>query len=164
MTTRYWDDIVEGEQLDCQSVVLSLEEIIEFAQKFDPQQFHVDENIAAASRFKGIIASSLHTLSACTRVIVDAQKDVEILIGLGILEVALPNAVRPGDTLSVDAYWSDLRRSASKPLQGLATVRFTVRNQHGESVLESGYKYMIVCRNNVPTHQVIKDPSCSIKF
>lgn len=143
---RYWDDLVEGEPLDCRPVLFDLEEIIAFARKYDPQQFHVDEGIAAASRFKGIIASSLHTLSACTRVIVDAQNDVEILIGLGILEVALPNAVRPGDILSVDAYWSDLRRSASKPGQGLATVRFTVRNQRRETVLESGYKYMIACR------------------
>ncbi|MEI7816390.1 MAG: MaoC/PaaZ C-terminal domain-containing protein [Desulfuromonadales bacterium] len=143
---RYWDDLVEGEVLDCRSIILRLEDIIEFARKFDPQQFHVDEEIAAASTFKGIIASSLHTLSATTRVIVDAQKDVEILIGLGILEVALPNAVRPDDILTVDAYWSDLRRSASKPGQGLATVRFTVRNQRRETVLESGYKYMILCR------------------
>lgn len=148
---RYWDDLAEGEPLDCQPVVLGLEEIIAFALKYDPQQFHVDEKIAAASRFKGIIASSLHTLSACTRVIVDAQQDVEIMIGLGILEVALPNVVRPGDVLTVDAYWSDLRRSASKPGQGLATVRFTLRNQRQETVLESGYKYMIACRTDEPT-------------
>lgn len=145
-SARYWEDLAEGEPLDCRPIILDLEEIIEFARKFDPQQFHVDEEVAAASRFKGIIASSLHTLSATTRVIVDAQKDVEILVGLGILEVALPNAVRPDDILTVDAYWSDLRRSASKPGQGLATVRFTVRNQRMETVLESGYKYMIACR------------------
>ena len=145
-STRYWDDLIEGEPLDCRPVVLGLEEVVEFARKFDPQLFHIDEEIAAASRFKGIIASSLHTLSACTRVIVDKQVDVEILIGLGILEVALPNAVRPDDVLSVDAYWSDLRRSVSKPGQGLATVRFTVRNQRRETVLESGFKYMILCR------------------
>jgi len=148
---RYWEDLSEGEPLYCRPVVLGLEEIVAFAKKYDPQQFHIDEKIAASSRFKGIIASSLHTLSACTRVIVDAQKDVEILIGLGILEVALPNAVRPDDILSVDAYWSDLRRSASKPGQGLATIRFTVRNQRKETVLESGYKYMVACRTDEPT-------------
>jgi acyl dehydratase len=151
---RYWEDLVEGEPLYCRQIILGLEEIIEFARKFDPQLFHIDEKLAVASRFKGIIASSLHTLSACTRVIVDALKDVEILIGLGILEVSLPNAVRPDDILSVDAYWSDLRRSTSKPGQGLATVRFTVRNQHKETVLESGYKYMIACRTDEPTSLV----------
>jgi acyl dehydratase len=147
MAKRYWEDLAEGEKLDCRPVILGLDEIMDFARKFDPQLFHVDEEFAVASRFKSVIASSLHTLSACTRVIVDAQKDVEILIGLGILEVALPNAVRPDDILTVDACWSDLRRSASKPGQGLATVRFTVRNQLNETVLVSGYKYMIACRN-----------------
>lgn len=155
---RYWDDLTEGERLDCRPVVLGREEVIEFAVKYDPQLFHIDEEIAAASRFQGIIASSLHTMSACTRVIVDAQKNVEILIGLGILEVVLPNVVRPDDVLSVDAYWTDLRRSSSKPWQGLATVRFTVRNQRGETVLQSGFKYMLACRPDTST-QYIKDTS-----
>jgi acyl dehydratase len=144
-SARYWEDLIEGEPLKCRPIVLGLEEIIEFAQKFDPQQFHINEDFAAASRFKGIIASSLHTLSATTRVIVDALDNVEILIGFGILEVSLPNAVYPNDILTVDARWSDLRRSVSKPGQGLAMVRFTVRNQRGETVLESGYRYMIAC-------------------
>lgn len=143
---QFWDDLVEGRKLDCRSFALDLEEIIEFARKYDPQLFHIDHAAAGASQFGGIIASSLHTLSACTRVIVDALDGVEIIIGLGILHVALPNAVRPDDILSVDAFWSDLRRSTSKPHQGLATVRFTVRNQQGNTVLESGFKYMVACR------------------
>ncbi len=143
---QYWDDLVEGKGLDCRSFALDLGEIIEFAGKYDPQLFHIDHAAADASRFGGIIASSLHTLSACTRVIVDALNGVEIIIGLGILEVALPNEVRPDDILSVDAYWSDLRRSTSKPQQGLATVRFAARNQRGKTVLESGFRYMIACR------------------
>lgn len=147
-SVRYWDDLAEDEPLECRPVVLGREDIIGFARTYDPQLFHIDEEFAAASRFKGIIASSLHTLSATTRVIVDAQTDVQILIGLGILEVSLPNAVRPDDILTVDARWTGLRRSASKPEQGVATVHFTVRNQRGETVLESGYKYMIACRTN----------------
>ena len=120
----FWDDLVEGARLDCRTFTLGLDEIVEFAAKYDPQLFHVDHEAAVASKLGGIIASSLHTLSACTRVIVDALKDVEIIIGLGIEEVALPNAVRPGDVLAVDARWAELRRSASKPWQGVATVRF----------------------------------------
>ena len=146
-TTRYWDDIEDGEPLDCRPVVLGLDDIIEFARRFDPQLFHVEEDFASNSRFGGIIASSLHTLSAATRVIVDAQRDVAILIGLGILEVALPNPVYPDDLISIDARWSDLRRSASKPWQGLATVRFRAVNQRGETVMESGFRYMLACRN-----------------
>ena len=141
-----WDDLAEGKKLQCRPFALGREEIIEFAKKYDPQLFHIDHTAAEASQFGGIIASSLHTLSACTRVIVDALAGVEIIIGLGILNVALPNAVRPDDILVVDAYWSDLRRSTSKPHQGLATVRFAARNQQGKTVLESGFTYMIACR------------------
>jgi len=146
MAPRYWDDIVEGEPLDCRTVVLSLPEIIEFAMKYDPQPFHVDEEAAASSRFGGIIASSLQTLSACTRVLVDAQGNMAILSGLGIEQVHLPNPVRPNDVLTVKACWTDLRRSRSKADRGMATARFKAVNQKGETVMESGFRYMIACR------------------
>ena len=147
MTPRYWDDIVEGEPLDCSAIVLNLPEIKEFAVKYDPQLFHIDEQAAAESRFGGIIASSLQTLSACTRVLVDAQGDMAILSGLGIEEVQLPNPVRPDDVLTVEACWADLRRSRSKPDRGMATARFKAVNQNGETVIASGFRYMIACRS-----------------
>jgi acyl dehydratase len=150
---RYWDDLVAGEQLECRPFSLGLDEVMAFARTYDPQLFHIDHAVANTSRFGGIIASSLHTLSACTRAIVDALEGVDIIIGLGIMEVALPNAVYPGDLLTVSACWADLRRSASKPWQGLATVRFTVHNQRGETVMESGFKYMIGCRTGEPAVQ-----------
>jgi acyl dehydratase len=120
---------------------------MEFAVKYDPQPFHVDEQAAADSRFGGIIASSLQTLSACTRVLVDAQGDMAILSGLGIEEVQLPNPVRPDDVLTVEACWTDLRRSRSKPDRGMATARFRAVNQNGETVIASGFRYMIACRS-----------------
>lgn len=147
MTPRYWDDIVEGEPLNCGTIVLSLPEIVVFAIKYDPQPFHIDEQAAATSRFGGIIASSLQTLSACTRVVVDAQRDMAILSGLGIEQVQLPNPVRPDDVLAVEACWTDLRRSLSKPDRGMATARFKAVNQKGETVMESGFRYMIACRS-----------------
>jgi acyl dehydratase len=146
MSTRYWDDISEGESLDCKAITFTLPEIVEFAIKYDPQPFHVDEQAAAASRFGGIIASSLQTLSACTRVIVDAQEDMAILSGLGIEAVQLQNPVRPDDVLAVETRWRDLRRSTSKPDRGMATAHFKAVNQKGETVIESGFKYMIACR------------------
>lgn len=147
MTARYWDDIVEGEPLTCSAIVLSLPEIVEFAMKYDPQTFHIDEQAAAASRFGGIIASSLQTLSACTRVIVDALGGLTILSGMYIEQVQLPNPVRPEDVLTVEARWTDLRRSRSKPDRGMATARFKAVNQKGEIVMESGFRYMIACRS-----------------
>ena len=100
METKYFEDLSDGEHLDCQPVLMTREAIIEFARQFDPQPFHVDENAAEGSIFDGLVASSLHTLSACTRVVVEAQGDLAILSGLGMHEVKMSNPVRPGDVLS----------------------------------------------------------------
>ncbi len=122
-------------------------DILFFGRKFDPLPFHTDEAAAGASIFGGIIASALHTLSACTRVVVDAQGDVAIVSGLGIDEVRLFNPVRPGDVLTVEACWAGLRRSQSKPDRGLAGIRCKVSNQKGEPVAEYGYRYLVACRD-----------------
>ena len=84
MTTRYLEDLAEGEHLNCQPVIITRETIIDFAKSFDPQPFHIDDNAANKSIFGGLVASSLHTLSSCTRVVVEAQGDIAILSGVAI--------------------------------------------------------------------------------
>lgn len=147
MERRYFDDLRDGEKLHCQPVVMTQEAIIDFAEQFDPQPFHTDENAAKESLFGGLIASSLHTLSACTRVVVQAQGNIAILSGVGLHEVKMFNPVRPGDVLSVSAWWSDLKRSSSKPDRGFASIKCKVANQRNEPIIEYGYRYMLACRN-----------------
>ena len=146
MQKKYWEDLSEDEQLCCEPVVLSHREIVEFASRYDPQAFHMDEDDESTLRLGGIIASSLHTLSVCTRALVDAQGELAIISGLGIEQVRLPKPVRPGDELQVEAHWTELRRSQSKPDRGLVTLRFKAVNQKGEIVLESGFKYLVARR------------------
>ena len=52
MGCKYFEDIAVGERLDCESVLMTKESIIEFAKKFDPQPFHIDEMSANESIFK----------------------------------------------------------------------------------------------------------------
>jgi acyl dehydratase len=122
---------------------MTREAIIDFAERFDPQPFHLDETLARQSLFGGLVASSLHTLSACTKAVVDAQGEMAILSGVGMHEVKMFNPVRPGDTLSVKARWTELRRSHSKPDRGFASIRCDVHNQRGERVITYGYRYLI---------------------
>lgn len=145
MAKRYFQDLREGEYLHCQPVVMTQEAIVEFASKFDPQPFHTDEPAAKASIFGGLIASSLHVLSACTRAVVEAQGDMAIISGIGMDEVKMFNPVRPGDVIQVAAQWVDLKRSRSKPDRGFARIRCRVVNQRSEPVVEYGYQYLIAC-------------------
>lgn len=146
MAKRYFEDIIDGERLDCRPVTMTRDDIIAFARAFDPQPFHTDEDLARASVFGGLVASSLHVLSACTRVVVEAQGDVAILSGVGMDEVRMFNPVRPGDRLHVDAWWTDLRRSRSRPDQGLAAIKCRVTNESGDLILTYGYRYLLACR------------------
>ncbi len=148
MAKRYFEDLTEGERLNCQPVLMTREGIIDFAKRFDPWPFHTDEDAAYESIFGGIIASSLHTLSACTRVVVEAQEDVAVLSGVGIDEVKMFNPVRPGDILAVEAWWTDLRRSRKNPDRGFAAIKCKVTNQISEPVVEYGYRYLVACRNS----------------
>ncbi len=144
---KYWEDLIEGELLPCRPVVFERSDILFFGKKFDPLPFHTDEAAASGSIFGGLVASSLHTLAACTRAVVEAQGDVAIISGIGLDGVRMFNPVRPGDVLTVAARWSDLKRSRSKPDRGLAGIRCVVSNQKGEPVLEYGYRYLVACRN-----------------
>ncbi|MDM8541657.1 hypothetical protein QUF90_11275 [Desulfococcaceae bacterium HSG9] len=51
MPKRYFEDLVEGEKLDCDNVIFARNGIIEFAWQFDPQPFHTDEDAAKKSAF-----------------------------------------------------------------------------------------------------------------
>jgi len=146
---RYFEDLKDGEHLHCQPVVMTREAIVDFGKKFDPQPFHIDEEAASGSMFGGLIASSLHTLSACTRVVVEAQGNVAILSGVGMHEAKMFNPVRPGDVLTVNASWVELKRSQRKPERGFASIKCEVTNQRKEPVVEYGYRYLVACQSFV---------------
>lgn len=153
MARRYFEDITEGERLQCQRVTMTRAEIMEFAKRFDPQPFHIDEHAAKDSFFGGLIASSLHTLSACTRAVVEAQGDMAIVSGVGMEEAKMFNPVRPGDVLSIEAWWADLKRSHAKPGLGFAAIRCKVTNQNHEPIIEYGYRYMLACRDSLQSQR-----------
>src|SRR3990170_459566 len=115
MGKRYWEDLVEGERFTCRPVAFDREGIVSFGKEYDPLPFHADEDAARRSIFGDVIASALHTISACTRVVVEAHGDIAILSGLSIDEIRTSNPVRPGDVLTVEGRWDGLRRSRGKP-------------------------------------------------
>ncbi len=154
MAGEFFEDLSEGDRLDCLPVIFTRENIVNFAAEFDPQPFHVDEKRAGKSIFGGLVASALHVLSACTRVVVDAQGELAIISGLGMDEVRIFTPVRPGDTLNVEAQWLDLKRSKNKPDRGFARIHCKVFNQKGQPVFEYGYQYLIACRDY---------PTCNIR-
>ncbi|MCY1035831.1 MaoC family dehydratase [Corallococcus sp. BB11-1] len=133
---RYFDDFPIGEILELGPYGVTREEILAFANQFDPQPFHVDEVAAGQSIYGGIIASGWHTASICHKLLVQGLLATSASMGSpGLDELRWKKPVRPGDTLKVRVETLETRPSTSKPDRGAIKFRFEVVNQHGDVVM-----------------------------
>jgi acyl dehydratase len=134
MKERYFDDLKTGDRFKSEPLGVTVKEVVEFAHKFDPQMFHLSRRRAERSIFKGLIASGWHTAAMSMRLFVQTLNFAEGAIGLGVDELRWPNAVRPGDVLTVDTEILELRPSRSRPGHGIIRLRNVTTNQRGEVV------------------------------
>ncbi|MBZ4014580.1 MaoC family dehydratase [Streptomyces purpurogeneiscleroticus] len=135
-TERYFEDYVPGAVYTYGSVVLTEEEILDFARRFDPQSFHTDPEAAADGPFKGLIASGWHTSAVMMRLYADHfVSKVASLASPGVDELRWVQPVRPGDALSIRTTILDARVSRSKPDRGIVRTGIEVLNQRDEPVL-----------------------------
>jgi acyl dehydratase len=143
---RYLEDYVTGTTHHAGSVTVSEADILEFAKRYDPQPFHVDEAAAAASPYGGIIASGWQTAALTMRLLLDNVISGETSMGspgIGHLSWILP--VRPGDTLRPRVYIKANRRSNSKSDRGIVTLDVDVYNQDDELVM-SAHDWVAIVR------------------
>lgn len=142
----YFDDIDVGYRSHVGDYLLTREEIIEIAGRWDPQPFHIDERAAAASVFGGLVASSLHLFAICTRLFFDHADAIQVMAMLSKDAVQLPNPARPGDTLRYDTECVARRESQSRSDRGIITLSDVLANQNGEPVLTQRVS-LLVARN-----------------
>lgn len=133
---RTFEELRVGERVDLGSVTVTEEEILAFAEEFDPQPFHVDPVAAADSLYGGLIASGWHTGSLFMRLLATGFLNHTPSLGSpGIEELRWPAPVRPGDTLHGALEVLETRRSRSKPQLGVLRSRGTLTNANGTVVL-----------------------------
>jgi acyl dehydratase len=98
----YYEDIEPGDTEEYGGREVTKEEMVEFAEKYDPQPFHVDEEAAQESFFGGLVASGWFTASVVMRMTVDHRLGEWASAGaLGVGDLRWHRPVYPGDTLSV---------------------------------------------------------------
>ncbi|WP_020399597.1 MaoC family dehydratase [Kordiimonas gwangyangensis] len=133
----FYEDLVIGQKETFGSYKVTREEVIDFASKYDPQPFHLDDEAAKKSVFGALCASGWHTSAMMMRMMVDHMKDKGIagLGSPGLDGVEWKKPVFPGDILSVEGETTAKRDSASRPNIGLVKSTYTVRNQKGETVM-----------------------------
>ena len=135
MSERYFEDFAVGQKFRSATATITAEGMKAFAAEFDPQPFHLDEEAAKRSLFRGLAASGWHTAAVTMRLLV--QSDMHPAggtIGAGGEDLKWPRPVRPGDVLHVEAEVLEMRPSKSRPELGIVKVRLTTYNQAGEPV------------------------------
>ncbi|MEN3974634.1 MaoC family dehydratase [Emcibacter sp. SYSU 3D8] len=129
----WFEDFFECQQLQFGSVTVAREEVLDFARRYDPQPFHIDEDAAAASIYGGIIASGWHTGAMMMRLLCDGLFLRAAGMGSpGLDQLRWVRPVRPGDTLTLTGKVLSAKLSRSKPDRGSVDISYRVHNQHGE--------------------------------
>lgn len=133
----YYEDLEVGKPQRFGHYEVTRAEVLDFAGKYDPQPFHLDDAAAGQTHFGRLAASGWHTCSMTMAMMVAARKDEPLasLGAIGIDELRWLKPVYPGDVLSCETELLEKRRSKSKPGTGILKSRTATFNQHGEQVL-----------------------------
>ncbi len=134
---KYLEDMNVGDRAAFGSYPVTREAVIDFASKFDPQPFHLDDAAAAQTHFGRLSASGWHTCAMTMRMMVE-NLTVGGHAGLGspgVDEIRWLTPVYPGDTLRVETVVTEVRPSRSKPDIGSVHSDITVFNQNDRPVM-----------------------------
>lgn len=137
----YWEDFKVGERIGLGSKRVTREEIVDFATRYDPQPFHVDEVAAKNSIYGGLIASGWHTGAMVMRMMCDAYLLEAASMGSpGVDSLKWLKPVRPGDRITTYRTTIESRVSKSRPRMGIVKFFWEVINQNDELVMSmEGY-------------------------
>lgn len=146
---RKFEDLAVGEERRSASRTVSLEEMVEFAQKYDPQWFHADPEAARESSFGEIVASGVYVLAIWRQLDHEMNSDIDFVCGIGFDDFRLENALRPGDTVTAESRIMELIPSKSRADRGTAITQYRLLNQKGETVLR--FKSINLVHRRAPT-------------
>ncbi len=136
MTEIAFEDLVPGTVMTFGGAKVSADAIVAFARAYDPQPFHLDEELARDTFVGRLIASGWHTAAMQMRMLADGWLVGSTAMGsLGIDELRWLKPVLPGATLSVRQTVLGRRVSQSRPEMGIVRVRLETLNEAGEVVM-----------------------------
>jgi acyl dehydratase len=93
MAVRYFEDYEIGKQITAGEHLVTSEEMLDFARRWDPQPFHTDERKAEQSVFRGLTASGAHIFAISVLLTHQFEPKPAVLASLGYDELRFPNLV-----------------------------------------------------------------------
>ena len=112
----------------------------------NPAQLHLDAEYMAGTEFGQVLVNSVFVLGLMVGVSVGDTTLGTAVANLGWDEVRFPRPVFIGDTLRIETEVLELRRSRSRPGQGIVTFAHRAYNQHGDLVAQCRRSGLQRCR------------------
>ena len=148
MQLKFAEDYKAGDSFELGQFEVTREEVVEFAQKYDPFPFHVDDEAAKATVFGGIISSGWLTALVWLRLMHSHFLCYETVLGSpGHEEMVWPTPVRPGDRLSGTLEIKESRISKSRPEIGFVRYTAKLTNQENDDVFITTSTLMVKSRS-----------------
>ncbi|WP_339861150.1 MaoC family dehydratase [Paremcibacter congregatus] len=131
-----FEDFTTGQITEFGDYLVTEEEIIEFATKYDPQPFHTDPKFAAKSFHGKLIGSGWMTTAIMMRMLCDNALTNSSSIGSpGVDNLRWIKPVYAGDRLRVHCEILSARESKTRPGVGIVVQKVAVLNQNDEAVM-----------------------------
>lgn len=147
-TVLSFEDFTTGRSFPLGPMTISREAVIAFAEEFDPQPMHLDEDAGKASLLGGLAASGWHTNAAVMRMMFESYVEASTSQGSpGIDHLAWKRPVMAGDTLSGRSIVLESRPLRSRPGLGIVRFRNEIENQSGELVCLSEFSIIFTMRD-----------------
>lgn len=132
----YFEDFAPGRIFRTPPFVASAEQIVRFAEDYDPQYYHLDPERARHSIFGGLVCPGFQTASLAWGLALKTGLFRHCAVaGIGIDRLRWLKPVREGDTIHAEFELAEGRPSASRPGIARATFDYRMLNQHGETVM-----------------------------
>ena len=134
---QYFEDLAVGAKAAFGRFEVKRDEVVAFAERYDPQPFHLSDEAAAQTHFGRLSASGWHTCAMTMAMVVENLKTLDQagLGAAGIDELRWLKPVYPGDTLRCETEILETRASQSRPEMGSFRSRMTVINQDNVAVM-----------------------------
>lgn len=132
---RYFEDLEIGEYAESAPRSVTEEDIIDFAERYDPQYFHTNPKAAESHpQFGGVVASGIHILAVWRQCDHEITGDIRWICGIGWDDLRWNKPMRAGDRVRARAELFDKRESSSKPERGVVVYRYALVNQNDEEL------------------------------
>lgn len=128
----HYEDFNVGDTNTFGAFAMSADLIREYAAEWDPQPFHLDEELASASVLGGLCASGWQVCAILNRLQVLAYANKAAGMGsFGVEQVKWIKPVYATDVLSLRYTVLEKRVSSKRPEMGIVRMRWEAVNQDG---------------------------------